>query len=89
MFQMNLSSATAVTDLDETLERLQRKGVDKAREQKRAVWDSLQQHTPEFAALVGDFNRVFGIDAIECEGDEWARNAEGREQLEKWREWND
>jgi hypothetical protein len=76
-----------MTDLDETLERLERKAVDRAQSQKRAVWDALQTNCPEFAALVGDFNRVFGIDAIECEGVEWARNEAGREQLEKWREW--
>ena len=74
-----------MNDLDETLERMQRKVIDKDREQKRAVWEALKKNVPEFAALIGDFNRVFGIDAIECEGVEWARNAEGREQLKKWR----
>jgi len=76
-----------MNDLDETLERLERKAADRAKSQKRAVWNALQTNCPEFASLVGDFNRVFEIDAIACDGNEWARNEPGREQLEKWRRW--
>lgn len=77
-----------MTDIEDKIEALAQKARTKLNSEKREVWNALQTHTPELAALMRQFNEVFEVDAIRVDAEqsvEWSRNESGREALERWR----